>query len=97
RNPVHYSRTGTVAPISTLAVSPAMKGGRHAGGKDTRLRPVTHTVPKQLVPIANKPGIQYAIEELNDSGITDIGVGLENKDREAYGTVSVTAPHAASE
>ncbi|EMA54574.1 glucose-1-phosphate thymidylyltransferase [Halococcus thailandensis] len=60
-----------------------MKGVLLAGGKGTRLRPITHTGPKQLVPVANKPVIQYAIEDLKDAGITDIGVILGNKGREA--------------
>jgi glucose-1-phosphate thymidylyltransferase len=69
--------------MSTLAVSPAMKGVLLAGGKGTRLRPITHTGPKQLVPVANKPVIQYAIEDLREAGITDIGVVLGNKGRAA--------------
>jgi glucose-1-phosphate thymidylyltransferase len=60
-----------------------MKGVLLAGGKGTRLRPITHTGPKQLVPVANKPVIQYAIEDLKNAGITDIGVVLGNKGREA--------------
>jgi glucose-1-phosphate thymidylyltransferase len=60
-----------------------MKGVLLAGGKGIRFRPMTHTEPKQLVPMANKPGIQYAIEDRNDAGITDIDVELNNKGREA--------------
>ena len=53
-----------------------MKGLVLAGGFGTGLRPLTHTGPKQLIPIANKPNIQYCIEDLRDAGITDIGVIL---------------------
>jgi len=51
-----------------------VKGVVLAGGKGTRLRPLTFTGAKQLVPIANKPVIFYAIEDLVEAGITDIGV-----------------------
>lgn len=53
-----------------------MKGLVLAGGAGTGLRPLTHTGPKQLIPIANKPNILYCIEDLRNSGITDIGVIL---------------------
>ena len=53
-----------------------MKGVVLTGGHGTRLRPLTHTGPKQLIPIANKPNVLYCIEDLRDAGITDIGVVL---------------------
>jgi glucose-1-phosphate thymidylyltransferase len=53
-----------------------MKGIILHGGHGTRLRPLTHTGPKQLIPIANKPISQYALENLRDSGITDIAIVL---------------------
>ncbi len=53
-----------------------MKGLVLAGGAGTGLRPLTHTGPKQLIPIANKPNILYCLEDLRDSGISDIGVIL---------------------
>ena len=65
-----------------------MKGIILHAGHGTRLRPLTHTGPKQLLPIANKPMSQYCIESLRDAGIIDIaivigGVGF-NKVKEYY-------------
>ena len=59
-----------------------MKGVLLSGGTGSRLRPITHTGPKQLVPVANKPVLEYAIEDLKEAGITEIGVILGNKGRE---------------
>jgi len=59
-----------------------MKGVLLAGGTGSRLRPITHTGPKQLVPVGNKPVLEYAIEDLREAGITEIGVVLGNKGRE---------------
>ena len=45
-----------------------------AGGSGTRLRPITHTSAKQLVPVANKPVLFYGLEALAQAGITEVGV-----------------------
>lgn len=60
-----------------------MKGVLLSGGSGTRLRPITHTGPKQLVPVANKPVHKYAIEVHRDVGVTEIGVVLANLGRDA--------------
>lgn len=59
-----------------------MKGVLLSGGEGTRLRPITHTGPKQLLPVGNKPVLQHAIEDLKDADITEIGIILGNKGRE---------------
>ena len=66
-----------------------MKGIILHGGHGTRLRPLTHTGPKQLLPIANKPMSQYCVESLRDAGITEIGIIIggigSDKVKEFYG------------
>lgn len=58
-----------------------MKGLILSGGTGSRLRPITHTSAKQLVPVANKPVLFYAIEAMKQAGITDIGIVVgETKD-----------------
>jgi len=67
-----------------------MKGIILHGGYGTRLRPLTYSGPKQLIPIANKPASQYALEDLRDSGIIDIAIVISatqypEKVKEYYG------------
>jgi glucose-1-phosphate thymidylyltransferase len=45
-----------------------------AGGSGTRLRPITHTYAKQLVPVANQPVLFYGLEAIRDAGITEVGI-----------------------
>ena len=51
-----------------------LKGLILSGGKGTRLRPLTHTSAKQLVPVANKPVLFYGLEAMAKAGIEDVGV-----------------------
>ncbi|MGI8937054.1 MAG: glucose-1-phosphate thymidylyltransferase [Iamia sp.] len=51
-----------------------MKGLILAGGRGTRLRPLTHTRAKQLVPVANTPILFYGLAHMAEAGITDVGV-----------------------
>ena len=51
-----------------------LKGLVLSGGAGTRLRPITHTSAKQLVPVANKPVLFYGLEALRDAGIREVGI-----------------------
>lgn len=66
-----------------------LKGVVLHGGHGTRLRPLTHTGPKQLIPVANKPISQYVLEDLRGSKIEEIAIVLgdlyPDKVREHYG------------
>ncbi|MDT0566722.1 glucose-1-phosphate thymidylyltransferase [Streptomyces sp. DSM 3412] len=45
-----------------------------AGGAGTRLRPFSYSMPKQLIPIANKPVLEHVLENIRDVGVTEVGV-----------------------
>ncbi len=60
-----------------------MRGLVIAGGHGTRLRPLTHTSAKQLIPVANKPVIFYPLEDLASAGIREVGI--------------IVAPHSAED
>ena len=57
-----------------------MKALITAGGHGTRLRPITHTQNKHLIPIANKLMLQFALEFAQDAGIIDVGIVINSND-----------------
>jgi glucose-1-phosphate thymidylyltransferase len=60
--------------MQSLGTLEAVKALVLAGGSGRRLRPITHTYAKQLVPVANKPVLFYGLEAIRDAGITEAGV-----------------------
>ena len=51
-----------------------LKGLVLSGGRGTRLRPLTHTAAKQLVPVANRPILFHVLDNLKNGGVTDVGI-----------------------
>ncbi len=64
-----------------------------SGGAGTRLRPITHTSAKQLVPVANKPVLFYGLEAIADAGITEVGIIVGDTAAEIREAVGAGAKH----
>ena len=58
-----------------------------SGGAGTRLRPITHTSAKQLVPVANKPVLFYGLEAIRDAGVTEVGIIVGDTEAEIRAAV----------
>jgi len=71
-----------------------------AGGRGTRLRPLTHTSNKHLIPIANKPMIHYALEAVAAAGIQEVGIAINpdtGDDTPIFEAVHAIRPSARGE
>jgi len=75
------SRIGVVGNVATV------KALILAGGAGTRLRPITHTRAKQLVPVANKPILFYGLDEIADAGIKEVGIVVGDTAQEVMSAV----------
>lgn len=48
-----------------------------AGGMGIRLRPLSHTTAKQLIPVAGEPVVRYSLDVIREAGITEVGIVVE--------------------
>lgn len=64
-----------------------MKALITAGGRATRLRPITNTLNKHLIPIANKPMLFYALEKISETGIKEVGINVNPGETEIQKSV----------
>src|ERR671935_3082773 len=58
-----------------------------SGGEGSRLRPITHTNAKQLIPIANKPILFHALDAIREAGIRDVGIVVGDTEDEIRAAV----------
>ncbi|WP_034089991.1 glucose-1-phosphate thymidylyltransferase [Streptacidiphilus albus] len=55
-----------------------------SGGLGTRLRPFSYSMPKQLIPIANRPVLEHVLENIRETGVTDIGIIVGDREAEIF-------------
>ncbi len=86
---------GKVGIIEKIEVIP-LKGVFLCAGKGTRMRPISYSVPKHLIPLANKRILQYNVEKVIDAGIDEIGLVVSPEMEKAYREVLGTSKWGAS-
>lgn len=84
----HHHWRGRLAPSTRRSTRRStLKGLVLAGGSGRRLRPITSTSAKQLVPVANRPILAYGLEQLRDAGITEVVIVVGDTAEEIRGVV----------